>query len=39
MSEDVRKPIRASKEVSRMATMTMPKKDGVSKKKRPNRSW
>ena len=29
MSEDVRKPIRANKEVSRMATMSMPKKEAA----------
>ena len=29
MTEDVRKPIRASKEVSRMATMSMPKKEAA----------
>jgi len=29
MSEDGRKPIRANKEVSRMATMSMPKKEAV----------
>lgn len=29
MSDDVRKPIRANKEVSRMATLTMPKKEAA----------
>jgi hypothetical protein len=29
MSEDGRKPIRANKEVSRMATMSMPKKEAA----------
>ncbi len=29
MEADVRKPVRANKEVSRMATMSMPKKDAA----------